>query len=200
MPVDWAFFLQGKVNEFHLQVPSILTHGPTPKGTFQAKWFLINACSAAWWPLGYSNELERRQSRSGGIMSAGDNSEQAAPNTNLGFSRTFLCYIRQGNGHFLLLHDRQNTRHFDLLLIRLLKMTHIFLLCTVCWLDCPTPPLAVWRWQWRPALSIPGVLEAHGAGGVARLPWTEQDNKKQSGSHLPPALLAALPAESRTTR
>lgn len=75
MPMDWAFFLpsnpQGKVNEHHLQVPSILTHSPTPEGTFQSKWLLPNPCSAACRPLGYSNEVERGQSHSGGVT--GDN-------------------------------------------------------------------------------------------------------------------------------
>lgn len=70
--------------------------------------------------LGSGNELEQRQSHSGG---AGGNSEQATPNTNLSFSRTLLYHIQQGNGHLLLLHDRQTTSDFDLVLIRLLKMT-----------------------------------------------------------------------------
>lgn len=123
MPMDWAFFLpfnpQGKVNEHQLQVLTILTHSPTPEGISQSKWLLTNPCSAACRPLGYSNELERGQRHSGGVTSAGDNSEQETPNTNLDFSRTLPYHIRQGNnGHLLLLHGRQNTSDFDLLLIR----------------------------------------------------------------------------------
>lgn len=49
------------------------TASATPEGTFQPKWLLTNPCSAAGGPLGYSNELEQKQSHLGGA--AGGNSE-----------------------------------------------------------------------------------------------------------------------------
>lgn len=173
-----------------------LTHRPTPEGTFQPKWLLTNPCSAACRPLGYSNELERRQSHSGWVLSAGDKSEQATPNTNPGLSRTLLYHIRQGNWLLLLQPDRQNTSGFDLFLVRPLKTTSDdFLLCTessgstllssggvkVAWMSCSVHSWSSWR-CW--------------GSGMAALDWARWWN--QSGSHLPPALLAALPAESRS--
>lgn len=201
--MDWAFFLpfnpQGKMNEHQLDVPSILTHGPTPEGRFQPEWLLTNPCSAACRPLGYSHELEQGQSHSGGLMSAGDNSEQATPNTNLGFSRTLPYHIRQGNGHLLLLHERQNTSDIDLLLIRLLKISSDnFLLCTesagssllLLWqcesgrdvLLCPSPEslkdVVLGEWHGCPGLSK--MIKSSLAATCLQLSWLPSQLKAEA--------------------
>lgn len=108
-----------------------LAHSLTPGGTFQSKCLLTNVCNAASRPLGYSNELERRQNHSWWVMS-----RQAGARNSKAFwvwvSPEPLCsHILQGDGHLLLLHDRQNLSDFYLLLGKPLMMdSDNFLFCT----------------------------------------------------------------------